>query len=151
MPAILFVCTANQCRSPIAAATFRMELAGKQNESTWRVASAGTWTKTGLKISNSAARIARKAGVDLSSHLTTSIVDARPHSYDLIAVMDDGHKEALVVEYPELTGRIHLLTELAGLEPYEILDPLQYDSEMAVEIALDVQDCVRRMIQMMVH
>ena len=110
----------------------------------WKISSAGTWTKSGSRVDPLSFKIAQLAGVDLSSHLTTSIEDAHPAEYDWIAVMDAGHLEALTIEFPELQEKIHLLSSLAGLTPYEIKDPLKHDFDMAMEIVLDMQDCVRR-------
>ncbi len=144
MPAILFVCTANQCRSPIAAATFVQQLPDNADPPVWRINSAGTWTKSGMHAGKYAFRVARLVGIDLGGHKTTSIKDAHPDKYDWIAVMETGHLEALSLEFPELKERIHLLTSLAGLNPYEIRDPVNYDLEISVEIIMDMQDCVRR-------
>ncbi|MGB9521787.1 MAG: low molecular weight phosphatase family protein, partial [Anaerolineales bacterium] len=46
MPSVLFVCTANQCRSPLAQGLFQLALNGQL--SGWRIDSAGTWAVNGL-------------------------------------------------------------------------------------------------------
>ena len=53
IPAILFVCTANQVRSPIAAAIFNQIQPVR-----FKAESAGTWTKSGLELAPFALRAA---------------------------------------------------------------------------------------------
>ena len=68
MFSVLFVCTANRFRSPIAEACFR-ELLRKQGiEKDWRVGSAGSWTKSGLAALPSAEWSHTYLGLDLSRH-----------------------------------------------------------------------------------
>ena len=43
MPAVLFVCSANQCRSPMAEVLFREHLEQMGLADGWRVESAGVW------------------------------------------------------------------------------------------------------------
>ena len=50
MPKVLFVCTANRFRSPLAAAIFKRFLLESQETGRWRVSSAGTWTRSGLPV-----------------------------------------------------------------------------------------------------
>nr|NIM45857.1 hypothetical protein [Nitrososphaeria archaeon] len=47
MPAVLFVCSANQCRSPIAEVLFREHLEQIGIGDEWRVESAGIWAMDG--------------------------------------------------------------------------------------------------------
>lgn len=115
MPAVLFVCTANICRSPLAEVLFRDQLAQRGLDGAqWRVESAGTWGEDGFPASRNSCKVAQQYGLDLSQH-RSRIVDADLLSqFDLILVMESGHKEALTVEFPMLAERIFLLSEMAG-------------------------------------
>lgn len=139
IPAILFVCTANQVRSPIAAAFFN-----QIRPTRFTAQSAGTWTKSGLELAPLALRLAERMGVNLSTFRTTSIEDVDLSSYRWILVMESGHQEALTLEFPHLKDRISLLTTFAGLHPSDIPDPVKYDLPTAVGILTDMQDCVQR-------
>ena len=139
IPAILFVCTANQVRSPIAAAIFNQIQPVR-----FKAESAGTWTKSGLELAPFALRLAERIGVDLAGFRTTSIEDVDLSSYRQILVMECGHQEALTLEFPHLKDRICLLTAFAGLHPSDIPDPVKYDLPTAVGILTDMQDCVQR-------
>lgn len=50
MPSVLFACTANRFRSPIAAARFSHCLQNEVDVQDWRVGSAGTWAEPGLPV-----------------------------------------------------------------------------------------------------
>ena len=133
MPAILFVCTANQIRSPIAAHTFN-ELAQEREpgEQHWRVDSAGTWTKTGLPPIPYATKLAEGLGIDLSSHLSTSIEDVDLEKYTWVLVMERGHLEALTNEYAVHKDKIQLLSSFAGAISLDIPDPVSADLKTAL-------------------
>ena len=144
MPSILFVCTANQLRSPVAARVFEQSLTAAARKK-WQVASAGTWTQAGDRLPRGLARLALKLGVDLAGHNTTP-VDAYPlDKFDWIVVMENDHLEGLTVEFPALRGRIHLLTALAGEFPSDIPDPSRLDEEGATALLREMTEMVRRL------
>ncbi len=123
MPAVLFVCTANQLRSPIAAACFMRKLTSIGADDTWTVGSAGTWTVAGLPAHPKEIEAAAKLGLDLSAHRTREVDAALLATADLIVVMEHGHKEALEAEFPAVGGRVVLLGSLANIPGSETHDP----------------------------
>lgn len=124
MPAILFVCTGNQCRSPVAEVLFKRQIEHVASLRDWRIESAGTWAYTGNPAHARMRQAAQEVGLDLSQHRARRIEDVPAlAAFDLIPVMERSHKEALQVEFPALRQRIYLLSELAG-PPYDISDPI---------------------------
>lgn len=122
MPNILFVCTANRCRSPMASALFET-LLDTEMRSRWRVSSAGTWASDGLPAMPKAIRIMDEMSIDIRSHRSRHANAAILGAQDLILVMESNHREALSVEFPHLAAKIRLLTEMAG-PPFDIKDPV---------------------------
>ncbi|MEZ4661302.1 MAG: hypothetical protein R2911_27445 [Caldilineaceae bacterium] len=147
MNTVLFVCTANRCRSPVAEALLKRQLAAQQPHSApvqmrpwaatpsaalaaertrddgWLVRSAGTWAYTGLSAHPHTLIAANTVGLDLQHHRSCGVDDIRPLSFfRLILTMERGHKESLCVEFPEIADRVHLLSELTGHQ-YDIPDP----------------------------
>ena len=133
MPSVLFVCTANRFRSPLAEIMFRSAVQASRTCETWTVDSAGTWTSPGLPVLPEVAVIARQYNLDLTQHRSKEVTEKLLSKYDLILVMDAGHKEALVHEFREQSKNIYLLTEVAEGRAYNIPDAIQsFDSMMAV-------------------
>src|SRR6266511_4333719 len=101
MPSILFVCSANQFRSPIAAACLIKNIKQVNRERKWIVESAGTWTSTGLLMPDFALQVGNQLGLDgLSNHQTRQVDQKLLNEFDLIIVMEIGHKEAISHEFP---------------------------------------------------
>lgn len=138
MPAVLFVCTANICRSPMAAALFsaRLRADGLRPEE-WLVDSAGTWAHDGQAASQNAVLAMQKRGLDIRSHRSKTVSRYLLEMFDLILVMEPGHKEALQVEFPHLAERIYLLTEMVG-EHLPVEDPFGASLEEYEKTAAEI-------------
>lgn len=118
--AVLFVCTANICRSPMAAALFAEKI---KNRPGWRVESAGTWAPEGQPAVPRAQMAVRGRGLDLSQHRSRSVSRELLHEFDLILTMEWGHKEALQAEFPEIASRVYLISEMTG-RVFNVEDPI---------------------------
>jgi len=141
MTSILFVCTANRFRSPLAEAAFRFELEKSDHYATWSVGSAGTWAERGMPAMPDAIQAAAEFGLDLSSHRSRLINIDLLKEYSLILVMQSGHKEALSIEFPGLTQKVFLLSEAIDGTSYDIPDPY-VTGEPPREIAREVIDLI---------
>jgi|WetSurMetagenome_2_1015567.scaffolds.fasta_scaffold86090_2 protein-tyrosine phosphatase len=143
MPSILFVCTANRFRSPLAAALLWKNQAERGIPEICDVSSAGTWVKPGLPVMPGLVEIAWRFGIDLSGHRSRPVTPLLLSNYDLIVVMQVTHREALLVEDPALQERVYLLSEVVENRTYDIPDPLG-SPEQALEIVTDLDLLVRR-------
>ncbi len=123
MPSILIICTANQCRSPLAEVLLQRQLTERAGNSQWTVESAGTWAAPARPAHPQMRKIAEEVGLDLSQHRARNVENLALHAYDLILTMEQSHKEALQVEFPTVRKRIYQLTEMVGLS-YDIADPI---------------------------
>ncbi len=121
MTSVLFVCTANICRSPLAMALFRDKVDGEPDES--RVESAGTWALTGEPAAQKSQQVLAERGLDVSEHRARSVSLELLSSFSVILTMEKGHKEALQVEFPGISGRVYMLSEMIGSE-FDIHDPI---------------------------
>ncbi len=114
---VLFVCTANICRSPIAAGLLKLQLQfhplGLQP---WRIDSAGTWARDGEVVAEGSLLVMRRRGIDLSQHRAKTVTRKLLREFNLILTMEAGHKEALQSEFPEVAGRVFMLSEMQGLQ-----------------------------------
>lgn len=97
---ILFLCTGNTCRSPMAEALFRS--LAEQRGVKADCSSAGLATTAGQPASAHAIEACREIGLDLSGHRSRSLSAADLAGTDLFAVMTPGHARALAsVGIPE--------------------------------------------------
>ncbi len=143
MPSILFICTANRSRSPLAAAFLSKNLEGIKGPEFWKVSSAGTWAISGLPVMPGLVEAGRKFGIDLSGHRSRQVDPALLAGSDLVVVMQAGHKDALLVEDPGLQDRVHLLSEVVEHRSYDIPDPLGSRQE-ALELVAELDSLVRQ-------
>lgn len=143
MPSVLFVCTANRFRSPLAEIMFRSTLKELPEDESWVVDSAGTWASSGMPVLPEVSLIARKYGLDLSGHQSKPITEDLLSSHDLILVMQANHKEALQNEFPNCNGHIYLLSQVIEDRNYDIPD--QIDSlESMMEVGENLHELIHR-------
>jgi len=123
MPSILFVCSANQCRSPMAQVLFEAFLKEKGVHEEWRVESAGIWAYDGARATSNAQVVMAERGLDLSQHLSQPADSTLLKQFDLTLVMEQRHKTVLQEQNPQLADRIYLMREIAGQEG-DFADPV---------------------------
>jgi protein-tyrosine-phosphatase len=91
---ILFVCTGNTCRSPLAEAIARRELE-RRGWTHVQVASAGIAARAGDPASAHAARVAARHGTGLAEHRSRPLTGAVVEWADLVLAMGPGHLDAV--------------------------------------------------------
>jgi protein-tyrosine phosphatase len=124
---ILFVCTGNTCRSPMAAALFRKLLAGRLQcseaeleERGYRVLSAGLSAAKGLPASPEAVELIDERGGELSGHSSRPLTPALLSQADYVFTMTVNHRMAIVQQHPELARRVQTLAP----DGTDIVDPI---------------------------
>lgn len=153
MPSVLFVCTANRFRSPLAAAIFKKALveneAGTEDSwivrssKDWQVGSAGTWAVPGDPALPVVSEKARTLGVDLTDHRARRLDRELLAEYDLVLVMQASHREALLSEYPALEDKVYLFSHVIERGSYDMPDSLGSEEEVA-DIASEMNSLIRR-------
>lgn len=126
---VLFVCTGNTCRSPIAEAIAR-RLASDRGLTDLAFGSAGTAAWDGAPASDGALLVAMEREVDLSSHRARLLTRELVASSDLILAMGPHHLER--IEALGGQGKAHLLSAYAsrGRSDRSISDPFGGDLDI---------------------
>jgi protein-tyrosine-phosphatase len=138
---VLFVCTGNTCRSPLAEALLKEALANRGADQV-TVSSAGTGAWDGAPVSEGAYLVGLEHGLDLSNHRAQLLTRELVKSADLILTMSAHHRARVA----ELGGedKVHVLGEYAGREEgrSEVTDPFGSDLASYRQTYDELQDLI---------
>ena len=123
MPSVLFVCTANVCRSPMASALFKDIVSREIGDQVWLIESAGTWAVSGVPAATNSRLAMNERGLEIEDHRSQPVNGDLLNKFDLILTMERRHKESLSIEFPEISGRVYIVSEMVG-RAYDIWDPV---------------------------
>lgn len=142
---VLFVCTGNSCRSPMAKALFK-KMAEEQNLHV-EVDSCGTATLVGMSASKDAIEALRREGIDISGHKSKPINKELVDWADLIFVMERRHLDRILEDFPEARAKVHLLSKYANDEEKDIIDPIGKPREVYEELLLTLKFYLPKVIE----
>jgi protein-tyrosine-phosphatase len=131
---LVFVCTGNICRSPMA--EYLMRDMVKASHPDWRISSAGVAASYGIPASRFAAQALAEQGVDLSLHRSQPVIPVMVSTASLFVVMTRGHLAYLREMYPGAADKARLLLSFNDkAQEADLIDP--------IGLSLDVYRYVR--------
>jgi protein-tyrosine phosphatase len=146
---ILFVCTGNTCRSPMAASLCRKLLAERLHcspaqlpEHGYVVLSAGMAAMPGDSASPEAVDVVRDLGADLSDHASRPLTDDLVLQADHLLTMTRGHQAAVSARYSRYGPQPRLLDP----EGRDISDPVGAEREVYRECAQEILRDLERFV-----
>lgn len=113
---IVFVCTGNTCRSPMAEALMRRRIAGRLEcavdeleDRNVMIMSAGIAAKSGGRASPESVQLMRERGIDINLHESQPLTERLVRFADLILTMTRSHRDAIVAEWPDAAPRVKVI------------------------------------------
>lgn len=139
---VLFVCTGNTCRSPMAEALMQKHLADRLgcppdqlDQHGVIVASAGLSAYPGGRAAAEAVSTLAEKGLDLMAHVSQPMSDRLVEHADLILTMTNGHRDAILARWPTARDRVATLS----VSGQDIADPIGGSEEIYRQCAQQIE------------
>ncbi|MDY0235753.1 MAG: low molecular weight protein arginine phosphatase [Gudongella sp.] len=140
---VLFVCTGNTCRSPMAEALLR-DIATKRGLKI-EVDSAGVFAPEGQSASFNAIETIDNIGIKehQSKMLTKELIDWA----ELVLVMTKSHLNMVEGMYPEAKSKTHLLLEFTEYKALDVEDPFGGSIDDYERVKIQLEDAVFALLE----
>lgn len=113
---IIFVCTGNTCRSPLAEAILKQKLRDSKHASKYKIISAGIAASTGMSASENAQKVAEEMGSSLKNHRSQPLTISMVEESHAVYVMTQDHKSSIIEWLPEYSNSIQQLDPQSDID-----------------------------------
>ena len=119
---VLFVCTGNTCRSPLAEAWFN-KCAADAGLTGYRAGSAGLFAVNGSCASENSRQVALENGASLEDFRSRTLTYEMVNNAVLIVGLTDAHCRKIADAVPEAAVKIKRISDFAGAGAGDVVDP----------------------------
>lgn len=144
---ILFVCSGNTCRSPMAEALIRYE-AERRGLSGLEFRSAGLHAAPGSRASSEAVEEMAARGIDISRRPAVQITRKMIEEADAVLTMTHSQANALMDEMPQYSAKVHTIGGFAG-KSGDVEDPWMGDAAEYERTATQLTELVLMILDRM--
>jgi protein-tyrosine phosphatase len=134
---VLFICTDNSCRSPMAESVLKKLI--QDNHWSIECGSAGLAAFHGVPAAPDAVEACREKGIDLSAHQSQPLSKTLVLESDLILAMTGKHRESILRKMPELESKVSLLSDYAGQGIEDVEDPVGQSLEQYRKVFTQIE------------
>lgn len=149
MKKIVFICTGNICRSPMAEHYMQGKIEILKKENDYLIDSCGIYANSGEKATNNAIEAIKKYGINMQNHRSKNISEIDINDFDLVISLTKQHKETIIRLYPSTKGKIYTLKEYVdpNLDYKDIDDPWGYNLNIYKSCAAEIVEYVDKLIE----
>ncbi|WP_088293223.1 low molecular weight protein arginine phosphatase [Bacillus mycoides] len=141
MKRVLFVCTGNTCRSPMAEALLRHYGEGK-----FEVQSAGVFAYPGSDVSIHAKEALAEKGIVID-HAAQQVNDTLVEWADIVVTMTENHKQTVLGYYPSVEKKLDTLYGLTKGISKDISDPFGGSLSIYKETLEEMEKLVQTLLK----
>lgn len=146
MQDLVFVCTGNICRSPMAEYLFRDLV--KDTHPDWRISSAGVAASYGVPASRYAVQALAERGLNLKGHRSHPVIPQMAATARLFVVMTSGHQAYLRDMYPASVDKTELLLRFKpNAQETDLLDPIGLSMDVYRYVRDEITDALAGLAQ----
>lgn len=138
---ILFVCTGNTCRSPMAEALLK-----SKNNDKFAVKSAGVFAQNGAKASKYASEVLAEKGI-IHDHKSTTLTSELVDWATYILTMTNGHKALVISQYPNSSEKTYTLKEFVNGKNGDISDPFGGSKEIYQMTLQELEELIDALVK----
>ena len=139
MDKIVFICTGNTCRSPMAEGLFKA-LNGEQKTGLEAI-SAGIFTNNGMPASENAVIVAKELGADISNHKSQMLNGNIVNDAKYLVCMTGAHYDQILLKFPNVSYKLFTLL------PTDIDDPFGGNIDEYRSCATQIKSAVESIIE----
>lgn len=141
---VLFVCTGNTCRSPMAEGILKHII--KEKGLNMEVYSAGVAVYQGDRASRNSIKAMNNIGIDISEHQAIQISHELIEDADLILTMSNSHKDFILSSFESSKDKTFTLLEYAYKTDKNVADPFGGNLAMYEKTRDEIYEAIENIV-----